>query len=531
MVHVFTSDTLQGEIERFEQRMKDLQPDPEEANHKLRFNAVMGTVIVLNAISMGIEIDYGPHDATRNMDRMPWIVFESIFITVFIVELFVRMFWEGAGWRKLWWNWLDLFIVVCAVFETWILPSISGVLGDLSMLTLLRIVRLVRLVRIIRLVRMFRGLYAMAVAFQQALYSMMWICGIMAVGMYICGIFTTIAIGHNDELADVRIGDDTAVDRFGTLPRSIYSLFELMTLEGWQEVGRPLVMRMPVLFIFLFLYVVIFTFGLLNMIVAVVVEKTLLQARLIEETDQSIVKKEQLKQLENIITVIAESDENGDGVVSQEEFETILKRSAKVWHLLSDFGLPVTDAEAVWAVLDCEGTGSLTGEDLLAGCLKAQGCTNATWDVYLANAIVRGIQRQVDRLQAEVREVRAFQARAEEAAAAHLTASRADKEFVLMALHKIDAKLNQSMVMQEEQWRTIKEQSDEQAKVLRSLLDVTERLRTLEEQQRQLEHATSCVPSRNAMLQIAIDEELCASDVPESDVEEEEEKQSRAQLR
>ena len=41
-------------------------------------------------------------------------------------------------------------------------------------------------------------------------------------------------------------------DRFGSIPRSMYSLFELMTLEGWDEVGRPIVMAEPAMSIFLF---------------------------------------------------------------------------------------------------------------------------------------------------------------------------------------------------------------------------------------------------------------------------------------
>merc|ERR1719379_1287741 len=104
--------------------------------------------------------------------------------------------------------------------------------------------------------------------------------------MFVCAIFTTTMIGQNKSLEDVVIEDDTAGDRFGTLPRSIYSLFELMTLEGWHQVGRPLVMRQPLLFIFLFSYIMVFTFGLLSMIVAVVVEKTLLQAKLLRSSNE-----------------------------------------------------------------------------------------------------------------------------------------------------------------------------------------------------------------------------------------------------
>jgi len=88
------------------------------------------------------------------------------------------------------------------------------------------------------------------------------------------------------------MGEASGKDRFGSVPRSMYSLFELMTLEGWEQVGRPLAMEEPAMSIFLFVFIMIFTFGLLNMIVAMVVEKTLLHARRMEEYEEGELKEE-----------------------------------------------------------------------------------------------------------------------------------------------------------------------------------------------------------------------------------------------
>merc|ERR1719440_932547 len=107
---------------------------------------------------------------------------------------------------------------------------------------------------------------------------------IMFFGMLIYAIIATLFIGRNSSFDDVRIGLDSNVEeRFGKVYRSMYSFFELMTLEGWELVARPLVEKNPVCFLLIGSYILIFTYGLLNMVVATVVEKTLEQTQKMKE--------------------------------------------------------------------------------------------------------------------------------------------------------------------------------------------------------------------------------------------------------
>merc|ERR1712113_541930 len=105
----------------------------------------------------------------------------------------------------------------------------------------------------------------------------------MSFGILIYSIFATVMIGRNSAFDNVRINGDTVYDRFGTVYRSMYSLFELMTLEGWEQVARPLVEEQPLTFIFIISFVMIFTFGMLNMIVAIVVDKTMMSSKQLTE--------------------------------------------------------------------------------------------------------------------------------------------------------------------------------------------------------------------------------------------------------
>merc|ERR1719240_2054734 len=63
-------------------------------------------------------------------------------------------------------------------------------------------------------------------------------------------------------------------DKFSSIPMSVYSLFEVMTLEGMTEVTRPLLEHRPWMIVFFLLFIVVSAFFLMNLITAVIVDKT-----------------------------------------------------------------------------------------------------------------------------------------------------------------------------------------------------------------------------------------------------------------
>merc|ERR1719301_217372 len=72
---------------------------------------------------------------------------------------------------------------------------------------------------------------------------------------------------------------------FKNIRTSMYTLFEVMMMEGWIEVVRPLVGHRPFLVIFFLLFVFLSTFFLLNLVTSVVVDRTM-QAK--DEDDDNI---------------------------------------------------------------------------------------------------------------------------------------------------------------------------------------------------------------------------------------------------
>jgi voltage-gated sodium channel len=72
-------------------------------------------------------------------------------------------------------------------------------------------------------------------------------------------------------MATKLFGDDNP-DLFGTLADSLFTLFTVMTLEGWvNDVAKPVMEKHPYAWVFFISYIVVTTFMVLNLFIGVVV--------------------------------------------------------------------------------------------------------------------------------------------------------------------------------------------------------------------------------------------------------------------
>jgi len=72
-------------------------------------------------------------------------------------------------------------------------------------------------------------------------------------------------------MATKLFGDDNP-NLFGTLGDSLFTLFTVMTLEGWtNDVAKPVMQNHPYAWVFFVVYIVITTFMVLNLFIGVVV--------------------------------------------------------------------------------------------------------------------------------------------------------------------------------------------------------------------------------------------------------------------
>merc|ERR1712037_489301 len=114
----------------------------------------------------------------------------------------------------------------------------------------------------------------------------------------------------------------------------------------------------------------IFTFGMLNMVVALVVEKTLEQTRLMGELKKLEMRDQLVEELVQVKTFFLITDEDGSGTLTKAEFDRALNEHPPVKDVFHEFDIDTEDATELFSVLDWDRSGSVTIKELIEGISK-----------------------------------------------------------------------------------------------------------------------------------------------------------------
>lgn len=204
------------------------------------FQRFVIAVIVFNAVTIGCET------SSYLMERIGGLlhVVDRIILAFFVVELAARLYaYRGAFFRDPW-NWFDTVIVAVAL-----LPAS----GPASVLRALRILRALRLVSAVPSMR------KVVNALLAAIPGMGSIIGLLALVMYISAVLATKLFG------------EVAPEYFDELPTSLFSLFQIMTGEAWPDIAAQVMDEKPWAWVFFVGYILMSSFVVLNLFIAVVV--------------------------------------------------------------------------------------------------------------------------------------------------------------------------------------------------------------------------------------------------------------------
>ncbi|MGB5586021.1 MAG: ion transporter, partial [Gammaproteobacteria bacterium] len=158
-------------------------------------------VILINGAVLGIETMKGLSTTTINvLDRI-----DQLCLLIFVIELLMKMHVYRLSFFKQGWNVFDFVIVGIAL-----LPAT----GELSILRAFRIFRVLRLVTTVDSIR--RVVAGMLIAIP----GVGSVGGLLVVFFYIGAVISTTLFG------------EAFPDWFGNLGRSMYTLFQIMTLES-----------------------------------------------------------------------------------------------------------------------------------------------------------------------------------------------------------------------------------------------------------------------------------------------------------
>lgn len=206
-----------------------------------RFSNFILAVIVLNALTLGLETSKTAVAAIGPLISL----IDDICLSIFVIELVAKLYAFRFKFFRSGWNIFDFVIVGIALA-----PGTGG----------LAVLRALRILRVLRVISVAPSLRRVVEGFVTALPGMGSVFVLMAMIFYIGAVMATKLFG------------DSFPDWFGTLGRSGYSLFQIMTLESWSMgIVRPVMQEFPYAWAFFVPFIMVTTFAVVNLLVGLIV--------------------------------------------------------------------------------------------------------------------------------------------------------------------------------------------------------------------------------------------------------------------
>ena len=245
-----------------------------------KFQNFIIALIILNGITMGLETSKSVMESYGGLIN----IFDKFVITVFTIEVTLRIYAHRLSFFKDPWSLFDLFVVIISL-----VPSS----GSFSVLRILRVLRLFRLITVVPQMR------KIVAALISVIPGMLSIVGLMSLIFYVFAIMAT------------SLYSQTFPQWFGTLGESFYTLFQVMTLESWSMgIVRPIMEQHPYAWTFFVPFIFVATFIMINLVVAIIVDAMSIikeEQEMIKEVQESEVElKEEIKTLQNDIKELKE---------------------------------------------------------------------------------------------------------------------------------------------------------------------------------------------------------------------------------
>ena len=241
------------------------------------FSATITAVIVINAIVLGLETSPRAMAAFGPL----LLAIDTAALWIFTVEIALKLWVYRARFFRRGWNLFDFAIVAIS----WIPAA-----GPMSVLRALRIMRVLRLMSVVPQMRSVVG------ALFKALPGMGSIIAVLTLVFYVAAVMATKLFGEEFP------------EWFGGIGTSMYSLFQIMTLESWSMgIVRPVMEVHPGAWAFFVPFIVVTTFTVLNLFIALIVNSMQsLQAEANEHLRaEAVIAHDEREQLLNRIEALA----------------------------------------------------------------------------------------------------------------------------------------------------------------------------------------------------------------------------------
>ena len=243
-------------------------PEPNSPFNRLRrrvglFMESRGTtrfitaIIVFNALALGLETSDSVMERFGPLLQFP----DRAVLAIFVAELLAKLF--AFGWRFFTSGWRIFDFLIIGI-------ALTPGSGDLTVLRSLRLLRMRRLVATVPSMR------KVVTTLMAAIPGVASVIALLALVYYVFAVLVTNHFG------------EAFPDWFGTVGESMYSLFQIMTLESWSTgIVRPVMEQYPNAWLVFVPFILMTSFAVINLFIAVMVNAM---------TEQSQAESEALKE-------------------------------------------------------------------------------------------------------------------------------------------------------------------------------------------------------------------------------------------
>lgn len=206
-----------------------------------RVQRIIIALILINAVLLGMET----WPAAMAVAGGLIVAVDTVILGVFVVEILIRFYVHRmAFWRDPW-SVFDFAVVAVAL-----IPAS----GQFAVLRALRVLRVLRLLTMVPSMRRVVG------ALLKAIPGMGSIALVLLIIYYVFAVIATNLFAA------------AYPEWFGSLGRSLYTLFQIMTLESWSMgIARPVMDQFPYAWALFIPFILVATFTMLNLFIAIIV--------------------------------------------------------------------------------------------------------------------------------------------------------------------------------------------------------------------------------------------------------------------
>lgn len=205
------------------------------------FQRTLTLLILINAVTLGLETS----DALMARAGALLIAADRLIVAVFVIEILAKIAVYRRRFVRDPWNVFDFVVIGLSL-----LPATSAFSA----------LRAFRVLRVLRLVSAVPSMRSVVQGLLNAIPGMATTAGLLLLSFYVFSVIATQLFGE-------------AFDEwFGSLGASMYTLFQIMTLESWSMgIVRPVMTEFPWAWAFFVPFIIVNAFAVLNLFVAIIV--------------------------------------------------------------------------------------------------------------------------------------------------------------------------------------------------------------------------------------------------------------------